>query len=56
VIILSSEQRFFIGTSRELRRLESISEAPIIHHFSETVVGLAMIRAFDQQARYIGDL
>ncbi len=32
-IILSSEQRFFIGTSHELRRLESISEARS-HHSS----------------------
>ena len=46
-------QRYFIASSRELTRLESISEAPIIHHFSETVVGLSTIRAFGHQDRFV---
>lgn len=46
-------QRYFIASSRELTRLGSISEAPIIHHFSETVVGLSTIRAFGHQDRFV---
>jgi hypothetical protein len=51
-IVFFPEQRYYIATSRELRRLESISEAPLINHFSETIVGLVTIRAFGHQARF----
>lgn len=46
-------QRYFIASSRELTRLESISDAPIIHHFSETMYGLSTIRAFGHQKRFV---
>jgi ATP-binding cassette subfamily C (CFTR/MRP) protein 2 len=51
-IVFIQYQRYYIATSRELRRLESISEAPLINHFSETIVGLVTIRAFGHQARF----
>ncbi|XP_070558915.1 ATP-binding cassette sub-family C member 9-like [Ptychodera flava] len=39
-------QRYFITTSRELQRLNSISKSPIFAHFSETLGGLSTVRAY----------
>ncbi|KAL8481532.1 hypothetical protein ACS0TY_027874 [Phlomoides rotata] len=45
-------QRYFIASSRELTRLDQITKAPIIHHFSETVSGAMTIRAFRKQETF----
>ncbi|KAJ8749652.1 hypothetical protein K2173_026301 [Erythroxylum novogranatense] len=37
---------YFLATSRELTRLDSITKAPVIHHFSESISGVMTIRAF----------
>ncbi|RHY25855.1 hypothetical protein DYB25_012421, partial [Aphanomyces astaci] len=38
-------QRYYIQTSRELQRLESISKSPVLSLFGETVEGISTIRA-----------
>jgi len=39
-------ERFYIQTSRQLRRIESVSRSPIFSHFSETLSGSTLLRAF----------
>lgn len=38
--------------SRELSRLSSICEAPVIQYFSETISGMTTIRSFDHESRF----
>ncbi|XP_061601976.1 canalicular multispecific organic anion transporter 1 [Cololabis saira] len=46
-------QRFYVATSRQLRRLDSVSRSPIYSHFGETVSGLSVIRAYKHQDRFL---
>nr|XP_020011854.1 canalicular multispecific organic anion transporter 1 [Castor canadensis] len=52
-IIYVSVQVFYVSTSRQLRRLDSVTRSPIYSHFSETVTGLPVIRAFEHQQRFL---
>ncbi|XP_038183156.1 ATP-binding cassette sub-family C member 2 [Arvicola amphibius] len=52
-IIYVSVQVFYVATSRQLRRLDSVTRSPIYSHFSETVSGLSVIRAFQHQQRFL---
>ncbi|KAK1798739.1 hypothetical protein P4O66_007035, partial [Electrophorus voltai] len=46
-------QSFYVATSCQLRRLESVSRSPIYTHFNETVQGASVIRAFGEQRRFV---
>jgi len=48
-----SPQKFYVQTSRQLRRLEAVSRSPIFSHFQETVHGASVIRAFGHENRFI---
>ncbi|KAM9316906.1 ATP-binding cassette sub-family C member 10 [Gastrophryne carolinensis] len=45
-------QRYYRRTSRELKRLQSLSLSPIYSHFSETLTGLTTIRAMRHTDRF----
>lgn len=42
----------YIPISRDLKRLNSVSRSPILHHLNETVSGLATIRAYGFERRF----
>ncbi|XP_024540237.1 ABC transporter C family member 13 [Selaginella moellendorffii] len=46
-------QRYYIKTIRELPRLMEIQRAPIVHHFEESLSGLATIRAFHREPQFL---
>eukprot|EP01133_Synstelium_polycarpum_P004376 gene4376-5119_t len=53
IIIFYALQTMYRRTSRELQRLFSTTKSPIFEHFTESINGVATLRAFNQQSRYI---
>ena len=45
-------QSYYLASSRELTRLDSITKAPVIHHFSGSISGVMTIRSFGKQTRF----
>jgi ATP-binding cassette subfamily C (CFTR/MRP) protein 1 len=45
-------QLFYRFTSRELKRLDSVSRSPLYAHFAESLNGLPTIRAYREQSRF----
>lgn len=50
-----SIQRYYLRSSRELKRLDSVSRSPIYAHFQESLGGVHTIRAFRQENRFMLD-
>jgi ABC-type multidrug transport system fused ATPase/permease subunit len=45
--------QYYLQTSRELKRIQSVTHSPVYQHFGETLSGLATIRAYGDQNRFI---
>ncbi|KAK7205296.1 P-loop containing nucleoside triphosphate hydrolase protein, partial [Myxozyma melibiosi] len=48
--------RHFESTSVELRRMRLVTRSPLYQHFSETLSGLATIRAYGHESRFMLEL
>ncbi|ETW02813.1 hypothetical protein H310_05298 [Aphanomyces invadans] len=46
-------QRYYISTSRELKRLDSISRSPVVALLTETLDGIPTIRAFGVERQFV---
>ena len=49
-------KRYFVASTRQLRRIESASSSPIFSHFTESAAGVSTIRAFKAQDRFISKM
>ncbi|XP_023539249.1 putative ABC transporter C family member 15 isoform X2 [Cucurbita pepo subsp. pepo] len=45
-------QHYYTPTAREVGRLAGIHQAPILHHYAESLAGAATIRAFNHEDRF----
>ncbi|XP_047481887.1 multidrug resistance-associated protein 1-like isoform X2 [Penaeus chinensis] len=45
-------QVIYIASSRQLKRIESVSKSPIYSHFGETLQGVTVIRAYKRQEEF----
>ncbi|KAG2178766.1 hypothetical protein INT43_001612 [Umbelopsis isabellina] len=55
IFIYMAVQRYYLQTSRELKRLDSVSKSPIYSYFQQTLsgAGVPTIRAYQQQERFM---
>ncbi|XP_031313703.1 multidrug resistance-associated protein 1 isoform X1 [Camelus dromedarius] len=53
VFLYFTIQRYYVASSRQIRRLAGASRSPVISHFSETLSGVPTIRAFGHEQRFI---
>lgn len=53
MIIYVFIEQIYVGLMRQLKRMETISLAPVYSYFSETVTGAPLIRAYGMQNNFI---
>lgn len=46
-------QQYYMSSSRELKRLDSVTRSPIYANFQESLVGVATIRAYGKDERFM---
>ncbi|KAI9189695.1 Transporter of the ATP-binding cassette (ABC) [Blastocladiella emersonii ATCC 22665] len=51
-----SLSNLFLATSRELKRIDSLTRSPIFSLFSETLTGTSVIRAYRHETRFLAEL
>ena len=54
-IIYTAIGQFYLRSSRDLKRLESVQRSPLYQQFGETLSGIVTIRAYGDERRFIRD-
>ncbi|XP_022093416.1 multidrug resistance-associated protein 4-like isoform X2 [Acanthaster planci] len=54
-IVFFLTRRYYLASSRDVKRLEGVARSPVFSHLSATLVGLSTVRAFKAQRRFIAD-
>ena len=49
-------QKFYLPTARQVKRIESVLRSPIYNHFSETISGVTVIRAYKCAKRFMDEM
>ncbi|KAF1998900.1 hypothetical protein P154DRAFT_241162 [Amniculicola lignicola CBS 123094] len=52
-ILYTAIGRFYLSSSRDLKRLESVHRSPLYQQFGETLSGMTTIRAYGDERRFI---
>ncbi|XP_038050410.1 multidrug resistance-associated protein 4-like [Patiria miniata] len=55
VIVFYFTRKYYLASSRDVKRLEGIARSPIFSHLSATLTGLSTVRAFKVQQRFTAD-
>ncbi|KAG0369091.1 hypothetical protein BGZ54_000347 [Gamsiella multidivaricata] len=53
VVVFILLQRYYVASSRNFKRIESVSKSPMYQHFSETLSGVSTIRAMQCHEQFI---
>ena len=49
----SSLCRYYLKTSREIKRMEAISQSPVLAHLADTLEGIIIIRTYHMEEKFI---
>ncbi|XP_070536868.1 ATP-binding cassette sub-family C member 9-like [Ptychodera flava] len=52
IVVYLIYMKYYLTTSRELKRLDSVSVSPVFSHLSETLTGVTTIRAYRDDVRF----
>ena len=56
VVVFALIGRYYLKSSRDLRRLEGVNRSPVLSHFSDTLEGLVTIRACKREDAFLETL
>ncbi|KAJ8030662.1 Multidrug resistance-associated protein 4 [Holothuria leucospilota] len=54
-VLLVFTRSYYLASSRDIKRIEAVARSPVFTHLSASLQGLAIIRAYGAQHRFIND-
>ena len=56
IIIFILLGRYYLTTTRDVRRLEGINRSPVLSHFSDSLMGMVTVRAYKREDAFLKTL